>query len=86
MQVVAGLLAAPTSLSQVINNLTAVVVGLLVAISTLFLTVGGVRYMAAGGDPVQVQRAKEALKAAGAGYVLAAIAPLLVQTLSQVVS
>ncbi|MFC5827563.1 pilin [Nonomuraea insulae] len=52
-------LAAPASLNAVIDNLRNVIVGLLVALATLFLTVGGVRYILAGGDPGEVEAAKK---------------------------
>jgi hypothetical protein len=44
----AAVLAAD-SVSQVINNTTVWLVGILAGLATLFLTVGGVRYLMAGG-------------------------------------
>ncbi|MGN9841666.1 hypothetical protein ACTMTI_26425 [Nonomuraea sp. H19] len=41
-------------------------IGLLVSPATLMLTLGGLRYLVAGGDPGEVQKAKSALKAAAA--------------------
>lgn len=81
-----GLLAAgaPT-LNGVLASLTHWLVGILAALATLFLTIGGIRYLAAGGDPMQVERAKTALKSAAIGYALAALAPLLVSILQSVV-
>ena len=76
--------SAPT-LSSVIDNLRNWLVGLLAALATLFLTVGGLRYMTAGGDPSQIERAKTALKSAAIGYALAALSPILVQILRSVV-
>lgn len=81
----AGWTAAPASLPAVIDSLTAWLVGLLAALATLFLTIGGLRYLTAGGDPMQVERAKTALKSAAIGYALAALAPLLVKILASVV-
>lgn len=82
-----GVLAAagPPSLTGVIDALRNWLVGLLAAVATLFLTIGGLRYLTAGGDPVQVERAKTALKSAAIGYALAALAPLLVSILTSVV-
>jgi hypothetical protein len=77
--------AAGTSLNAVIDSLRNWLVGLLAALATLFLTIGGLRYLTAGGDPMQVERAKTALKSAAVGYALAALAPLLVGILSSVV-
>lgn len=81
----APVLAAPGSLSAVITNLRNWLVGLLVALATLFLTVGGVRYMLAGGDPGEVSKARDTLKYALLGYALAALAPLVVSVLQRVV-
>jgi hypothetical protein len=76
--------AAPT-LDSVITGLRNWLVGLLAAVATLFLTIGGIRYITAGGDPMHVERAKTALKSAAIGYALAALAPLLVSVLRSVV-
>jgi Type IV secretion system pilin len=43
------------------------------------LTIGGVRYVLAGGDPGEVEKAKSAFKSAILGYALAALAPIAVQ-------
>ena len=74
-------LAAASSLNQVISNITTWLVGLLVGLATLLLTVGGVRYLLAGGDPGEVQRAKNTLKYSAVGYGVAVLAPLLVTIL-----
>ena len=81
----AEVIGAATSLSGLISNLTGWLVGLLAGLATLFLTIGGVRYLAAGGDPGQVEKAKTALKSAAIGYALAALAPLLVSILASLV-
>ncbi|MGH8994423.1 MAG: pilin [Acidimicrobiales bacterium] len=75
---------APT-LSGVISNLTNWIVGILAGVATLFLTIGGLRYLTAGGDPGQVEKAKIALKSAAIGYALAILAPLLVSILASLV-
>jgi hypothetical protein len=49
---------ADPTLGQVIDRLRLVLVGLLAGLATLFLTVGGVRYLFAGADPGQVEKAK----------------------------
>ncbi|MUN35357.1 pilin [Actinomadura litoris] len=78
-------LAAATSLDQVITNLRNVIVGLLVGLATLFATIGGVRYMLAGGDPGEVEAAKKTLRYAAIGYSVAVLAPVLVKLLQSVV-
>lgn len=77
--------AAPPTINGVIGSLTRWLVGLLAALATLFLTVGGIQYMTARGDPAQVEKAKTALKSAAVGYALAALAPVLVDILRSVV-
>jgi choline-glycine betaine transporter len=76
---------AATSLNQVIENLRNWLIGLLVALATLLLTVGGVRYLLAAGDPGALEKAKGTIKAALAGYALAALAPVLVTVLQHIV-
>ena len=75
---------SPT-LTGVISNLTNWIVGILAGVATLFLTIGGLRYLTAGGDPGQVEKAKIALKSAAIGYALAVLAPLLVSILASLV-
>ena len=77
--------AAANDLPTIIRNLTVWIVGLLAGVATLFLTVGGVRYLMAGGDPAEVERAKSALKSAAIGYALAVLAPVLLQILRDIV-
>jgi hypothetical protein len=77
--------AADPTLGQVIDRLRTVLVGLLVGLATLLLTVGGVRYLLAGGDPSQVEKAKVTLRSAAIGYGLAVLAPVLVRLLRYVV-
>jgi Type IV secretion system pilin len=72
------LLAAPASIEQVVNNIRAWLVGILVAVATLFLTIGGLRLMWANGDPGEAEKGKAALKSAAVGYGLAMLAPLIV--------
>ncbi|WP_218034395.1 pilin [Acrocarpospora corrugata] len=84
-QAAAEVLATPSSLNEVINNLRNVVIGLLVALATLFLTVGGVRYMASAGDPGEAEAAKKCVRNAAIGYGLAVLAPLLVEILKGIV-
>lgn len=75
----------PTSLTQVIDNLRNWIIGILVALATLMLTVGGLRYMLAGGDPSEIAKGKATLRFAAVGYAIAALAPLLVSILKQIV-
>ncbi len=78
-------LAADPTIQGVIDRLRVLLVGLLIGLATLVLTVGGVRYLAAGGDPGEVQKAKAMFKAAAVGYAVAALAPALVAILRSVI-
>ena len=73
------------SVEQVVNNLRNWLVGILAGLATLYLTLGAVRYVMAGGDPGEVERAKTAFRSAGIGYALALLAPLVVTILKQIV-
>ncbi len=77
----AGPLLAAASIGQVISHTTVWITGILAGLATLFLTIGGVRYLMAGGDPAEVEKAKTAFKSAGIGYALAVLAPVVVTVL-----
>jgi hypothetical protein len=81
----AGHLLAAASIGQVISNTTVWIVGILAGLATLFLTIGGVRYLMAGGDPAEVEKAKTALRSAAIGYGLAILAPVIVTVLKSLV-
>ena len=76
---------AADPISQVLNNTTLWLVGILAGLATLFLTLGGVRYLMAGGDPAEVEKAKTALRSAAIGYGLAILAPVIVTVLKGLV-
>jgi hypothetical protein len=80
-----AVLAKAVSIAQVIGNTTAWVVGILAGVATLFLTIGGLRYLMAGGDPGEVEKAKTALRSAAIGYGLAVLAPVIVTVLKSLV-
>jgi hypothetical protein len=79
------ILAAPQDLASVITSIRNWLMGILVVVATLFLTLGGVRYVMSDGDPGQVERAKSAIRAAAIGYCLAALAPVIMTVLQSVV-
>ena len=76
---------AADSISKVVTNTTVWIVGILAGLATLFLTLGGVRYLMAGGDPAEVEKAKTALRSAAIGYALAILAPVIVAVLKSLV-
>lgn len=78
-------LAAPKTLPDVIKGIQGWIMGIIAAVATMFLVVGGLRYMAAGGDPSQVEQAKGNFKSALIGYALAVLAPVVLTILAGIV-
>jgi membrane protein implicated in regulation of membrane protease activity len=72
------------NLATVIDNFRLAVAGILVALATVFLMVGGIRYLAAGGNRRELERGKEAMKSAAIGYLLAALSPVLIDILKRI--
>ena len=86
------LLAAPDpggsggkTLHEVVASLQAWIMGILAAIATLYLVLGGVYRATAGGDPAQVDKANAAFKNALIGYGLAVLAPVLLEVVKGIV-
>ena len=77
--------ALAATFNDVLNNIRNWILGMLAGLATVFLTVGGVRYVLAAGDPGEVEKAKTCFKTAAIGYGLAALAPLVVDVLKQIV-
>lgn len=73
------------SVTDVLNNVRNWIMGILAGLATVFLSVGGVRYLIGGGEPSEIEKAKTAFKSAGWGYGLAALAPLVVEILKGIV-
>ncbi|GLY71680.1 hypothetical protein Atai01_82990 [Amycolatopsis taiwanensis] len=78
-------LALAGSIDEVLTNIRNWVMGILAGLATVFLSIGGVRYVMGGGDPGEIEKAKTAFKAAGIGYALAALAPVVVTVLQGIV-
>ncbi|MGW0891521.1 pilin [Saccharopolyspora sp. NPDC002578] len=77
--------ALARTIDDVLNNIRDWLMGILALLATVFLTIGGVRYVLAAGDPGEIEKAKQAFKSAGFGYALAALAPLVVEILRGIV-
>ena len=75
----------PRDLAQVVENARLWAMGLIAALATLFLILGAVRYVIAGGDPGEVERAKMAIRSAMFGYAIALLAPVLLTVLRGIV-
>ena len=78
--------AAAADVNTVIDSVRNWVAGLLAALATLFLTIGGARYLTANGNPRAVEEGKAAIKSAMIGYALAALSPMLVSILQKVLA
>jgi hypothetical protein len=78
-------LAQAGSVEQVLGNVRGWVVGILALLATVFLTIGGVRYILGSGDPGEIEKAKVAFRSACVGYALAVLAPLVVTVLQGIV-
>ncbi|ABD11066.1 hypothetical protein CcI156_04410 [Frankia sp. CcI156] len=78
---------APTApdLNTVLNNIRNWIMGILALLATVFLSIGGVRYLISNGEPSEVGKAKDSFRNAGWGYGLAALAPVVVEILKQIV-
>ncbi|MEC3979898.1 pilin [Amycolatopsis sp. H20-H5] len=77
--------ALAQTVDQVLSNIRNWIMGILAGVVLVFLTVGGLRYLMASGDPGEVEKAKGAFKAAGIGFGLAALAPIVVEILKTIV-
>ncbi len=76
--------AAATDVNGLLESIRTWVAGVLAALATLFLTIGGVRYLVANGNPRSVEEGKAAIKSALIGYGLAALAPMFIDILRRV--
>ncbi len=70
--------AATPDLQTVLGNLRLWIAGVLATLATLFLSIGGLMYLTAAGNPRRVEQAKEAIRSAVIGYVFAGLAPLVI--------
>ncbi|MDT8916064.1 pilin [Amycolatopsis sp. PS_44_ISF1] len=78
-------LALAKSVDEVLTNIRNWIMGILAAVAAVFLTIGGLRYVMAAGDPGEIEKAKGSFKSAGIGILLAALAPLVVEILRGIV-
>lgn len=79
------IVALAATLDEVLNNIRTWIMGILAGATVVCLTIGGLRYLMAAGDPGEIEKAKGAFKAAGIGFGLAALAPLVVEILKGIV-
>lgn len=78
--------AAVGDINALIDSIRNWITGLLAGLATLFLTLGGLRYLTAGGNQRAVEEGKGAIKSALIGYALAALAPMFVDILRRLLA
>lgn len=76
--------AAP--LVAVVNRVYLVIMVLATALGTLFLTIAGVRWLVAGGEPGAIDGAKRALTGVAIGYGIAVLATVLMSILEWILA
>ena len=81
----ASAIAETQDLVDVVGRIRTVLVSLAAAVATLLLTIGGMRWLLAGGDPGEVDKAKRALTGSGIGYGIAVLATVLMAILDYIV-
>ncbi len=69
---------APTSLSDVIKNITNVLLWIVGVVAVIVLIIGGLMYITSAGDTEKTKRAKDAILYAVVGIVIAALAYAIV--------
>lgn len=75
-----------TELRQVVDRIRMVIMAIASALGTLFLTIAAVRWLAANGEPGQIDGAKRALAGTAVGYGIAILATVLMDILDWIVS
>ncbi len=76
--------AATPDLPSVLNNLRLWITGILATLATLFLSIGGLMYLTAAGNPRRVEQAKEAIRSSMIGYIFAGLAPLMITIIQHI--
>ena len=76
--------AATPDLPTVLDNLQFWITSVLATLATLFLSIGGVMYLTAAGNPRRVEQAKEAIRSAMIGFVFAGLAPLMINIIKHI--
>jgi hypothetical protein len=73
------------SIVRILEGLRNALMAVLITMSMVALTYAGVRYVMSVGDPIGVERAKGAVKAAIVGLALALLAPIVVAIVRQII-
>lgn len=73
-----------TSIVDILNRLRDTLMLVIGSLSLVMLTVGGIRYIAAGGDAQGVRDAKHTVRNALIGFGIAVLAPVLIQIIKAI--
>lgn len=73
------------SIVNVLNNVQNLLMLVIGSLAVVMLTVGGIRYVAAGGDQEGIRAAKHTVRNALIGFAIALLAPVLIQIVKSVV-
>ena len=73
------------SIVEILNRLRDTLMLVIGSLSLVMLTVGGIRYVTAGGDESGVKGAKQTVKHALLGLAVAILAPVLIQVIKTIV-
>ena len=76
---------AVNDLPTVIRNARNWFIGILSAVMLFFFTLGAVRYIAAGSDPSETERAKGLMKGSVLGYALGMMASVVLAIVQQII-
>jgi hypothetical protein len=72
------------SIVEILNRLRDTLMLVIGSLSLVMLTVGGIRYVTAGGDKNGVAGAKQTVKHALLGLAVAILAPVLIQVIKTI--
>jgi Type IV secretion system pilin len=72
------------SIVEILNRLRDTLMLVIGSLSLVMLTVGGIRYVTAGGDKDGVAGAKQTVKHALLGLAVAILAPVLIQVIKTI--
>lgn len=74
-----------SAIVDVLNRLQGMLMLVIGSLALVMLTVGGIRYVAAGGDSDGIKGAKHTVKHAVVGFALALLAPVVIEILKSIV-
>ena len=76
--------AALTTIVDALNRLQQMLLLIVGSLALVMLTVGGIRYVAAGGDAEGIKSAKHTVRNALIGFALAVLAPVVIQIIKSI--